>query len=227
MTTQRIVLLIAAIATPLFAQMDTNGLTVTATRQRLVQPDQQILEVLVDSTLNASLDDVVAAIASAGIKATDLSGVSGPSTQGSTNTPVLEWAFRFTVPLATLRNTLAALDSLVQTIGGKNTGWSLRYFGSGVQVSQQALAAQQCSIPALIADARAQAQKTASATGVSLGPIIAVSDGKSLSSGTVEGILVLGGFVTPTAVGVTSFLLPQSPPQTCSVVVKFSLLPNQ
>jgi len=229
MRVRRVVLLVAAIAAPVFAQTDTNGLTVTANRPLSVQPDQQVLQVNVSSTLNAGLDDVLAAIASAGIKATDLSGVSGPTTQyssGNAQTQVLHWSFRFPVPLATVKSTIAALDSLMQTIGGKNSGWSLQFYGTGLQVSQEALATQQCSIPALIADARAQAQKTAAATGVALGPIVAISDGQSAPAATP--VVVWGGVVSGEIFSGLIFLSPApSPPPACSVVVKFSLLPNQ
>jgi len=44
----------------LFGQLDSNSVTVTATRNLNTQPDQALLEITVTSPLDATLDNVVA-----------------------------------------------------------------------------------------------------------------------------------------------------------------------
>src|ERR1700730_7421267 len=61
-----------------FAQLDSNSVTVTATRSMTQQPDQVLFGVTVQSGLNTSLDDVVAALQGSGITSANFSGVSTP-----------------------------------------------------------------------------------------------------------------------------------------------------
>ena len=59
-----------------FAQILPNSITVTASNNVNLQPDQAIFSVTVQSDLSVGLDDVVAAVQSAGITAANLAGVS-------------------------------------------------------------------------------------------------------------------------------------------------------
>ncbi len=220
-------LLAAASTWTLLAQTDSNGLTITASRSMAMQPDQEALRVIVISSLGTGLDDVLAAIATSGIASADLTTVYTTYTQNG-NGPnaaeqALEWIFTIQTPITTLKNTIAALELLKQVIGKKNAGWRVDYSGWGTQVSSRLRDSQQCSLSDLIADARLQAQKMANATGATVGPILAVSDGSSASPAFGTSGLFL---VADVRLGTANFIT-QRPPLTCSVVVKFSLLPSQ
>ena len=58
-----------------FGQLDSNSVTVSATRSMTQQPDQVLFGVTVQSGLNTSLDDVVAALQGSGITAANFSAV--------------------------------------------------------------------------------------------------------------------------------------------------------
>ena len=59
-----------------FGQLDSNSITVTASRNASLQPDQAVFAVSVQSGISASLDDVLAALQGSGITAANLSSVS-------------------------------------------------------------------------------------------------------------------------------------------------------
>ena len=63
-------------ASLLFGQLDSNSVTVTASRSTNVQPDQVLFAVYVTSRLSTSLDDVLAALKTSGITIANFSGVS-------------------------------------------------------------------------------------------------------------------------------------------------------
>src|SRR5260370_31326366 len=69
-----------------FAQLDSNSITVSASRSGTLQPDQALFVVSVQSDLNTSLNDVLAALQGSGITSANFSGVSGNS--GFTISPV-------------------------------------------------------------------------------------------------------------------------------------------
>src|ERR1039457_5845555 len=97
-----------------FGQIDSNAVTVTASRNANLQADQVLFGVGVTSGFNVSLDDVVAALAGSGITVANFSSVS--SQQGLVFTgpvvpnppalqPMLQWNFALPVPLARLKDT--------------------------------------------------------------------------------------------------------------------------
>lgn len=205
-------LLLAATASLGFGQLDPYTVTISASRSTPLQPDQIVLSVYVTSGLNTGLNDVVAALPGSGI--TD-AGLSGVSTLLYTPQLTLQWTFTLTAPLSQIGATFATLTNLQQTIGQKNSGMTLTFGASGAQVSPQLLASQSCSIPDLVADARAQAQKLADAAGLPLGQVITIQSGGAGST-VPEGSFILGvvGFQN-FAIGSTSF--------NCTIVVKFAL----
>jgi uncharacterized protein YggE len=76
------------------------------------------------------------------------------------------------------------------------------------------LQSQTCNIAGLITDATAQAQKLASAAGLSLGSILAMSN--SISSQVANNsvpVAIPGGFVSS----------PLTVPQSCTLTVKFAV----
>jgi hypothetical protein len=160
-----------------FAQLDSNSITVSSSRSANLQPDQALFGVFVQSDLNTSLSDVLAALQGSGITSANFSGVS--SNLGFIlspgQSPTLRWAFGFPVPLTKTKDTVAALTALQQNIAQNNKSMTLSFSIQGTQVSQQLQQSQTCSIPDLLGDARSQAQKLADAGGVTLGTILAMS----------------------------------------------------
>jgi hypothetical protein len=116
------------------------------------------------------------------------------------------------VPFAQMNATVTALTGLQQSITQTNSAFSLSFSVQGTQVSASQQA-QTCSITGLIADATAQAQKLASAAGLNLGAILAMS--------SIAPTSVAGNFA-PVTVGllVSSQL---TTPQNCALTVKFGL----
>lgn len=237
-------LLLLSIAA-LWGQTDANPLTVTASRSLAPQPDQVLFWVSVSSPLNTSLDDVVAALASLGITATDLGGVQISemnSADGKSCVPDLQWTFTLGVPFAKLKDATSNLAALQQKIGQTIPGSTLTFSVIGTGISPQLQAAQQCSVTDLMADARVEAQKLASAAGGSIGPILALTDGSlGFASGIVAArrslpsqIALVSTVVpapagcsttTTTTVGSTLFTSNAiSNPVSCVLVVKFALL---
>jgi hypothetical protein len=202
----------------LFGQLDSNSVTVTASRNVNLQPDQVLFGVYVGAPLTASLDDVLAAVKGVGITSANFSNVSGSPT-GIINvgagfaqppTPV-QWSFGLAVPFAQMRATVAALASLQQSIMQNNSGFSLSFSVQGTQVSASLQQAQTCSLTGLIADATAQAQKLASAAGLNLGSILAMSSLSSIPAVQTYSVFLAGSFASGTT------------PQNCTLTVKFGL----
>lgn len=193
-----------------FGQLDSNSITVSASRNMNLQPDQAIFAVSVQSGISASLDDVVAALQGSGITTGNLSSVS--SLQQYLNVgamPGLVWTFSLPVPLTKTKDTVASLTTLQQAVAKLNNGMTLSFSIAGTQVSQQLAQSQTCSIPGLVADATAQAQTLAAAGGLTLGSIIAMSSATSnISSST--------GYLAASI----SYSIPAPPP--CAMTVKFN-----
>lgn len=211
----KIALLLLA-AAPLFAQLESHTLAISATRTINPQPDQVMFGLTVSSSPTASLDQIVAALSGLGITSANLTGIS--------NLFPFQWGFTFVAPLSNLSATIASLVKLQETIGQNNSGLALTFTIEGTQVSKQLQQSQLCSNTDLVADATTQARKLAAAAGLTLGPILRVSNVPVARTGAVptnvqpEITFLSGSF--------SAFLLgfPASP-VTCSLLVKFQLLP--
>ncbi len=155
---------------PIFGQLESHTLAISATRSINLQPDQVVFGLAVSSSATTTSDQVVAALSSIGITSADLTGIQ------NFDPVTLQWGFSLTAPIASLTSTIAALTKLEQTIAQNNSGLSLTFIVNGTQVSQQLQQSQACSNSDLIADATAQAQKLAAAAGMSLGPILRLSN---------------------------------------------------
>jgi hypothetical protein len=201
------------------------SITVTASRTIYGQPDQVLFEVDVNSGLDASLDTVVAALAGSGITGSNLSSVYAQTPDLGSRAGIfqplrLDWTFTLSAPLSKLKDTIASLTALQQTIAQKNAGLSMTFGVTGTQASPQ-----QCSTPDLIADARAQAQKLANAAGVNVGPILAVSE--LASTATPTSAVRLGDFsafdFSAFFINTQVFAIAPGPPSNCSLTVKFGM----
>jgi len=209
---------------PVFGQLPSHTVTVQATRSLNLQPDQVVFGVSVSSSAGTNLSQVVAGLSGIGITAADLTGVENfdPST--------VQWGFTLAVPIASLTATITSLTSLAKTIGQNNSGLTLTFSVNGTQVSQQLHASQTCSNADLIADATAQGQKLAAAAGMTLGPILKLSNVSPAppAVGATLGLfptLLLGGRLGSFSGFVQYVAPPVTSPVTCSLSVQFQLLP--
>jgi hypothetical protein len=218
---KRLPIFLLILSTPAaFAQLDSNSVTVSATRSLAQQPDQVLFGVTVQSGLNTSLDDVVAALQGSGITAANFSAVTVPFVgnlippQPPTVTPMLQWTFALPAPLAKIKDTIATLTGLQQRIAQQNNGLTLSFNVQGTQVSGQLQQSQVCPTSDLLADATAQAQKLAGAAGLSLGAILAISSGTSVPGNVGSAVSIAGALI----------FAPPVLPSVCSMTVKFALL---
>jgi uncharacterized protein YggE len=201
-------------AAPLFGQLPSNTLTISASRSVVFQPDQVVFGLTVSSSPNTNLDQIVAALAGIGVAYANLSGID------NNNAPLLDWNFTLAAPISNLTATINSLTNLQRTITQNNSGLMLTFIVEGTQVSLQLQQSQSCSNADLISDATAQAQKLATAAGMRLGPILELSNAQAPET-SISGVfgvaqLALAAHVVP---------ISYSPPLTCSLSVQFQLLP--
>lgn len=200
----------------LMGQLDTNSVTVTASNTANLQPDQVVFSIQVTSGINASLNDIVAALQGTGITIANFTEIiPGVSTSIGTGLPLPAetWLFTLAAPLAKIKDTVAQLTSLQQTIAKQNNGLQMSFSVQGTQISQQLQQSQPCVLSDLLANARTQAQNLASAAGFTLDVIQAMSSSVSTAvsnQGQSSSSSLLGPAAAP-----------------CTVTVKFGLIRNQ
>lgn len=206
-----------------FGQLESDTVTISASRTVNLPPDQVVFGVQVDSGLDIGLEPVVTALQVSGITAAKFSGVR---VEGST----LNWSFTFPVAFSKMKDAMASLTTLQQTI--MKAGLLLTLYVQGIQTSPE-LRSQPCSLPDLVADARARAQKLAGATGLFVGPVVALSNASpAVTAGRIappapaliRGVDAIGLTVSGLLLGIPG----RAPsPTVCSLVVKFKLLRYQ
>jgi hypothetical protein len=170
-------------AAVLLGQVDANSVTVTASRNANLIPDEVRFNITVTSPLNISLDEVLASLQGSGITSASLSNIYSIGVLAPSQLPVflpepaptIQWSFVSTAPLTKVKETTAMLTSLQQSVPKKNPQLKMSFSIYGTNVSLQAQQAQPCSIPDLITDARAQAQKLTNAAGVNVGAILSMT----------------------------------------------------
>ncbi len=198
-------LLLPALA---LAQTPPNSVTVTASRNTNIPPDQALISVAVNTNLNGSMDDAIAALQGSGITAANFSGVSTVQVQsGQQFVTQLQWSFTLVADLASLKTAFATLTGVQQAAAAKNNGVSVAFGVYGTQVSQKAAQSQTCAMADLMSDARAQASKLASAANMTVGAVLAVSGATSTSAAGVGGSAYTSVVSQP----------------VCSLTVKFAL----
>lgn len=188
-----------------FAQLDDNTITITATRQATLQPDQIVFSVSVLTPQAAGLDVVLAMLPGTGVTEANLGEVYSNSPNA------LQWYFT----LATSFLEASATVKLLTQLESQSKG-AVSFYVQGTQVSQALQQSQPCSQAALVADARNQAQMLASAAGLTVGPVLAVSDGSAMPT-AVRGYVLAATFVS-----LISTPAPTTP-TICTAVVKFQL----
>ena len=88
--------------------------------------------------------------------------------------------------MSKIKATFASLTSLQQNVAKKNSGLNLAFQIQGAQASAAAQQSQACSLPDLIADARAKAQKMVDAAGLGIGMVLAMSSATSIAPATIQ-----------------------------------------
>jgi hypothetical protein len=207
--------LFLAIASLVYGQLETDTITIQASRFVSPAPDQVSFYITVSADPTSSLDQIVAALSGLGVTASNLSGMYGAMGNQSS----LQWSFTLATPLSKMTATIASLIALQQSMVKNNSGMSLTFqLQSGAYVSPEACQSQSCSTKDLVGDAQAQAQNVAAAAGFAVGPIIKISDG---SSATTPAYVPNAVF----SVGLASVLFAYpTTPSGCSLEVKFKLL---
>ena len=213
--------LLLATASLAFGQLETNTITIQASRSVNLTPDQVSFYISVTADPTSSLDQIVAALPGTGIAASNLSNMYGAVDNQSS----LQWSFTLAMPLTKMNATIASLLALQQSIVKNNSGMSLTFQVQGAYVSPKAFQSQSCSAKVLVTDAQVQAQKVAAAAGLAIGQIVAISDGSSFA--VAPTLAFRGGdFSTGTwfnTAGFSSYAIPSG----CSLEVKFKLLRYQ
>ncbi len=201
-----------------FGQLDTDSVTITASQSIYAAPDQVVFRISVTSGLSAGLDDVLKPLATLGITAANLTGITTIYSQiGLASQTALQWSFTLTAPFASLAATVIALTALEQTIQQNNSGLLLSFWIAGSQVSAASQSAEQCPVASLFAAAWDQAQKVAATAGLKAGAVLALSN----TSQPVA--YAVGDFAVSRLGTFSSFLIGPSPALTCSLTAKFSL----
>jgi len=148
-----------------FGQLETDTITIQASRYMNPTPDQVSFYITATADPASSLDQIVAALSGLGITASNLSGMYG----ANDNRGSLQWSFALPTPLAKISATIASLVTLQQSMVKNNSGMSLTFQFQGAYVSPEAFQSQSCSAKDLVADAKAQAQKVAGTAGFAIG----------------------------------------------------------
>ncbi len=203
------------VAAPVFGQLAPHTITISATHSTYLQPDNVIFGLSVTASPTTTLDQVVASLSSLGVTSSSLTSINNTSSP-----PNLQWNFNLAVPLASLTATIGTLTKLEQTITQNNSGLTLSFSVEGTEVSQQLQQSQTCSNADLMADATAQAQKLATAAGLTLGPVLQLSNA-GLTVAPVLEVASLVGYVVPSS----AILLDYASPVNCSLAVQFQLRP--
>jgi len=127
-------------------------------------PDQAWILVQLITPRDTGLDAVLAKLQGIGLGSTDLASVY---TSTLTN---LQWTFTKATPMAAIQSTLASLTRLQSSLGAEVLNFSI----TGAQRSAASQPA--CPLPALVSDARKQADALATVVGLRAGAILSISD---------------------------------------------------
>ncbi len=205
-----------------FGQIGSDSITVSASNNTSLQPDQAVFGITVQSGVSTGLDDVLAALQGSGITIANFSGVTtlgqfvlSIGSVPPTSPLTLAWTFSLPVPLTNTKTTVASLTTLEQNIAKQNNGLTLSFSIVGTQVSQQLAQSQTCSLSGLIATATTEAQSLASAANLTVGRILALSS--STSTGVSNTGAIVGVF------GSVSFATISAAPPPCAITVRFAL----
>ena len=206
--------LLLCIAAPrAWGQLDSNTITVTSSVAVTAPLDSMSFSVSVSTPLSATLDQAVAVLQPAGVTASNLSSVYQSER-------MLQWSFSMLTPFSRVRDTVLALTA-IQT---NKQGFDVSFRGAGAPGANSASNFQGCPLPDLLAQATAQARSYANLAGVTLGPLLALSDAPQSTARPSYALLA----ISPTASLLNFQLGPiNAPSPSCSLTVKFGILRYQ
>lgn len=169
-------------ASTAFAQLDSNSVTVTSSKNATTTIDQANYTISINTNATTTLDQVVASLQALGITAANLSNISNTTSYLGNNTVQarLNWGFSWPTPIAKAKDTVTQLLATQAAIKQNQPDWSFS-FSSYSTYSGQNQAPPPCPSADLLADAKAQAQKLADTAGLALGQVLALS-GSTTSS---------------------------------------------
>jgi hypothetical protein len=199
-------MLLATVESLAFGQLDSDTLTVSVSQSVNLQPDQIVFGIIQIAPPDRSLDEILASLKAAGITQASFSTVS--SVPGS---PDLHWLFTMAVPL-----------SKMQAISLELTAQKILFSVQGLQVSDELLRAQQCSIPSMFAEIRTQARNITDAAELVVGEVLAISQENpqvGLQQKQPNGTILVARLSLFQPV-----LTPSAAPVNCFLTVQFKLL---
>jgi hypothetical protein len=218
-----------------FAQLEDNTITVTASSNLNVQPDQVVFNVVVSAPPAATLDDVLGVLKGTGITSANLVGNQNAAYAVASADFIVpsNWTFSLTLPYSKLNSEITALNAVQETLPRNGVRTSVTYTANS-NISSDLLESQVCPYDSLLADARNQAKILAAAAQVGLGGIVSVnSSGQSqIGVPTLVGspaiiydpISSLTTINTIPVLRLGAFVGPSSYMPTCTLSVQFRLL---
>ncbi len=145
-------ILLATVESLAFGQLESDTMTVSVSQAVDLQPDQVVFGISVTTPVSTGLDEVTASLKNAAIK---FSSVTLSRDQAT-----LTWFFTLAVPFSKLAATAAQLTT-------QKVEFTVR--------SSQEQQVPQCSVPTLMAAARAQASNLADAAALVVGDVLTLS----------------------------------------------------
>lgn len=207
-----------------FAQLETNTVTVNASRNVSGVPDQVVLGIVLRTDASATLSQVVARLEGTGVTAADLVYLSTRQNSAG-DSPSLNWSFGLVVPFSRMKDTTATLAQLRGKLGLFHDEPMLVFSPIRDRWSDDAQI-QACPLTTLVSDARRQAEGLASAAGMRLGGILSLSDQTDDFIGQIG--VAGGGFPPYGKVNDLDDLrahVSPTPRRPCLMQVQFRLLP--
>src|SRR5579863_173277 len=129
-------------------QIVQNTVTVTASSNPSVQPDQVNFSLDVTSNIQTGLSDVLAALQGIGVTIANFTGINtGLPYQvqpARPSQPSIDWSFTLQTPIAKTKDTISALTSLQQNLAHKTPPLILSFSLTGTTVSRQLQQSQPC-----------------------------------------------------------------------------------
>ncbi|HTM48498.1 MAG TPA: SIMPL domain-containing protein [Bryobacteraceae bacterium] len=155
----------------------TDALSVTASKTVDLTPDEMTFSVVVLADQDTTLEQVLQVVKAAGITANNLGGVGSSQFGPSPNQSRLVYQFTLTTPLGKFKDTVDGFTSVRRSLLANSSNMELQT--NVVAITPAEASREQARLqatPDLIADARKKADVLAKAAGLTLGPIVGISD---------------------------------------------------
>ena len=168
-------LICALLSSIAFAQINPRTISVTASKNVDLAPEEISFDVDVSTDQDTTLEEVIQAIQNTGITTRDFQSVRSGYGYRSEQ-PELRYSFGFSAPFTRLQEIIAKLEAARGTPRGKkrmDLDFSLEGAGPRDNTVEQA---KQSIMPDLISEARRKGQLLAAAAGVTLGPIYSINN---------------------------------------------------